>query len=42
MSDPPIYRARSVAVYLSPSKSTTPLALKADLERHSVFHETRR
>ena len=33
MSDPD-HRAKSVAVYLSPSKSTTPLALKADVERH--------
>jgi KUP system potassium uptake protein len=39
MSDPPIHRARSVAVYLSPSKDTTPLALKAHAERHGVFHE---
>jgi KUP system potassium uptake protein len=39
MSDPPIYRAKSVAVYLSPSKDTTPLALKAHVERHGVFHE---
>jgi len=39
MSDPPIHRARSVAIYLSPSKDTTPLALKADVERHGVFHE---
>jgi KUP system potassium uptake protein len=39
MSDPPIHRARSVAVYLSPSKQTTPLALKADVERHGIFHE---
>ena len=33
------HRARGVAIYLSPSKSTTPLALKADLERHGIFHE---
>jgi len=39
MSDPPIHRARSVAVYLSPSKDTTPLALKADVEHHGIFHE---
>jgi KUP system potassium uptake protein len=39
MSDPPIHRVRSVAVYLSPSKNTTPLALKADVERHGIFHE---
>lgn len=39
MSDPPIHRVRSVAVYLSPSKNTTPLALKADVEHHGIFHE---
>ncbi len=39
MADPPIYRAKSVAVYLSPSKDTTPLGLKAHVERHNVFHE---
>ncbi len=33
------HRARGVAIYLSPNKSTTPLALKADLERHGIFHE---
>ena len=33
------HRARGVAIYLSPSKSTTPLALKADLQRHAIFHE---
>ncbi len=33
------YRAHGVAIYLSPSKNTTPLALKADLERHGIFHE---
>ena len=33
------HRARGVAIYLSPTKSTTPLALKADLERHGIFHE---
>lgn len=33
------HRARGVAIYLSPSKNTTPLALKADLERHGIFHE---
>jgi KUP system potassium uptake protein len=39
MADPPIHRARSVAVYLSPNKDTTPLALKADVEHHGIFHE---
>ena len=33
------HRARGVAIYMSPNKSTTPLALKADLERHGIFHE---
>jgi KUP system potassium uptake protein len=33
------HRARGVAIYLSPSKTTTPIALKADLERHGIFHE---
>ena len=33
------HRARGVAIYMSPSKSTTPLALKADLDRHGIFHE---
>lgn len=39
VSPDPAHRARGVAIYLSPSKSTTPLALKADLERHGIFHE---
>ena len=39
MADPPVYRAHSVAVYLSPNRDTTPLALKADVEHHGVFHE---
>jgi len=39
VSDQTVHRARGVAIYLSPSKSTTPLALKADLERHGIFHE---
>ena len=39
MSDPPIHRARSVAIYLNPSKNTTPLALKADVEHHGIFHD---
>jgi KUP system potassium uptake protein len=28
-----------VAVYLSPNRNTTPLALKADVEHHGIFHE---
>ena len=39
MADPPVHRVRNVAVYLSPGKTTTPLALKADVEHHSVLHE---
>lgn len=39
VSPDPAHRARGVAIYLSPSKSTTPLALKADLQRHGIFHE---
>jgi KUP system potassium uptake protein len=39
MADPPIHRVGNVAVYLSPSKSTTPLALRADVEHHRVFHD---
>ena len=39
MSDPPVQRVRSVAVYLSPDMFKTPLALKADVERHGVFHD---
>ena len=39
VSDQAAHRARGVAIYLSPSKSTTPLALKADLARHGIFHE---
>ena len=32
-------RAAVLAIYLSPGKQTTPLALKADVEHHGVFHE---
>jgi KUP system potassium uptake protein len=39
MADPPVQRARNVAIYLNPGKLTTPLALKADVEHHGVFHE---
>jgi KUP system potassium uptake protein len=39
MADPPLHRVRNVAVYLSPGKETTPLALKADVEHHGVFHD---
>ncbi len=39
MADPPVQRVRNVAIYLNPGKLTTPLALKADVEHHGVFHE---
>jgi KUP system potassium uptake protein len=39
MADPPVHRVDSVAVYLSPDKKTTPLALKAEVEHHGVFHD---
>lgn len=39
MADPPIQRVASVAIYLSPGKETTPLAMRADVEHHRVFHE---
>ena len=39
MADPPIHRVQNVAVYLSPGKMTTPLAMKADVEHHRVFHD---
>jgi KUP system potassium uptake protein len=39
MSDPPIQRVMNVAVYLSPGKLTTPLAMRADVEHHRVFHD---
>src|SRR6202035_3826876 len=39
MADPPVHRCANVAVYLSPDKRTTPLALKAEVEHHGVFHD---
>ncbi|MEA2145230.1 MAG: system potassium uptake protein, partial [Solirubrobacteraceae bacterium] len=39
MADPPVQRVGKVAVYLSPDKETTPLAMKADVEHHRVFHD---
>jgi KUP system potassium uptake protein len=39
MADPPVHRVPTLAVYLSPGKETTPLAMKADVEHHGVFHE---
>ncbi|MBV9803883.1 MAG: KUP/HAK/KT family potassium transporter [Solirubrobacterales bacterium] len=39
MADPPLHRVGNVAIYLSPGKETTPLALRADVEHHGVFHD---
>ena len=39
MADPPLHRVNNVAIYLSPGKETTPLALKADVDHHAVFHD---
>ena len=39
MADPPIQRVMNVAIYLSPGKQTTPLAMRADVEHHRVFHD---
>jgi KUP system potassium uptake protein len=39
MADPPIQRVMNVAIYLSPGKVTTPLAMRADVEHHRVFHD---
>jgi KUP system potassium uptake protein len=39
MADPPVHRVPNLAVYLSPGKETTPLAMKADVEHHGVFHD---
>ena len=38
-ADPPIHRVGNVAIYLSPNRDTTPLALKADVEHHRIFHD---
>jgi KUP system potassium uptake protein len=39
MADPPLHRVPSVAIYLSPGKSTTPLALRADVQHYHVLHD---
>ena len=39
MADPPLHRVPSVAIYLSPGKATTPLALRADVEHYHVLHD---
>jgi KUP system potassium uptake protein len=38
-ADPPVHRVRNVAIYLSPDRKTTPLALRADVEHHGIMHE---
>jgi KUP system potassium uptake protein len=37
--DPPLVRIPGVAVFLNPSKQTTPLALRAEVEHTHVLHE---
>ncbi len=37
--DPPVGRAPGVAVFLDPTKETTPLALRAEVEYTNTFHE---
>jgi KUP system potassium uptake protein len=37
--DPPVVRAPGVAVFLDPTKETTPLALRAEVEYTHTFHE---
>jgi KUP system potassium uptake protein len=39
MADPPLHRVPRVGIYLNPGKSTTPLALKADVEHYGVLHD---
>jgi KUP system potassium uptake protein len=39
MADPPLHRVQKVAIYLSPDKLTTPLALRADVEHYGVLHD---
>ena len=36
--DPPIVRVPGVAVFLNPSKDTTPLALRAEVDHTNTFH----
>jgi KUP system potassium uptake protein len=36
--DPPLTRAPGVAVFLDPTKETTPLALRAEVEHTNTFH----
>ena len=37
--DPPLPRAPGTAVFLNPSKATTPLALRANVEKNHTLHE---
>ena len=37
--DPPLPRVSGTAVFLNPSKETTPLALRANVEHNHVLHE---
>ena len=39
MADPPLHRVPRVGIYLSPGKTTTPLALRADVEHYNVLHD---
>jgi len=39
LKDPPVIRVPGVAVFLSPSKATTPLALRAEVEYTNTFHD---
>ena len=38
-ADPPIVRLPGTAIFLSPNKDTTPLALRAQVERYQAFQE---
>jgi KUP system potassium uptake protein len=38
LKEPPVVRVPGVAVFLSPSKATTPLALRAEVEYTNTFH----
>jgi KUP system potassium uptake protein len=37
--DPPLVRVPGVAVFLNPTKDTTPLALRAEVEHNHTFHK---
>src|SRR5205085_1098440 len=38
-ADPPIHRVPGTAIFLNPGKQTTPLALRAEVERIHALHE---